>query len=285
MAQPPFPGPAGPSQPPPSPLFLPPRSAHRASLPLPRGPARARGPASSPRQPSSPHRVRPTRARGLPRPPAQSRPSASARGAPAPLGPPRPAALPRVRPRARIRAWSAATAAQLRAHDHAYRARAVPRPQPPGQSVPRRKHDFFPNRTTGATARRADFLSPVAQFFRPNTQFSRPRPRSPPCRRRRRCAALRPARSRRAVEVSSPVLSLLPHSPSPTVCVRCVPAVPRRAVLLPRRDLALPLPSFAASRHCARLLPCRRGSQRAASPVPGVQAPRALASSLRAAAK
>jgi hypothetical protein len=136
--------------------------------------------------------------------------------------------------------------------------RPAPRPRPRvsrvGGSGPatawsagptRRKHDFFPNRTAGATARRADFLSPVAQFFRPNTQFSRPRPRSPPCRHRRRCAALRPARSRRTVEVSSP----RPLSPSP----------------------------FSLSHRMRSLRPCSPSSRRSSSPA----RPRPAAAQLR----
>jgi hypothetical protein len=171
MAQPPFPGPAGPSQPPlPLSFSLPARPTAPAFLSLVGPHARA---AQPPRRGSpAPPPPRPAHASARPAaPPAQPRPSArapsaSARGAPAPLGPPRPAALSRVRPRARIRAWSAATAAQLRAHDRAYRAWAVPGPQPPGQPVPRAG-------STTSSQTEPQEQPPVAQIFsRQSRSFS-----------------------------------------------------------------------------------------------------------------
>jgi hypothetical protein len=201
---PPWPISAGPAAPfPPSP---PPRPTALASLPLVG--TRARGPA----RPAAPPRARQRRgpARLLPRPqPSRglSCPVASARAQ-------------------RVRAWSASAArptalsrpaarthprverrhtAQLRAHDRAYRAWAVPRPQPRGQPVPRAG-------STASSQTKPHIFSRQSRSVSVRIpSFSRPRPRSPPCRRRRRCAALRPARSRRAVEVSSP----RPLSPSP----------------------------------------------------------------------
>jgi hypothetical protein len=168
-------------------------------------------------------------------------------------------------------------------------------------------------------ASKTALLAHLVQFSRPR-RFSSPRSRPPPRRHSyvspgvspsmpcARCAvslATAPRcgrrRARRRGELALP--SSLPFLPctvpsselrsvgeklpslfSPTFFpVAAVPAslAPSRRGLVVARS---PLPSLAASRPCARLFPCRRESQHAASRCPGVQTPRALALLLRAAA-
>jgi hypothetical protein len=187
------------------------------------------------------------------------------------------------------------------------------------------------------TARYADFSSPDARILRPSAQFSRPRPRrdlvaTSPCSRpstplrsasprraapwsipARRATAvvnlrsptsLRPARSCRAVEVSSPrplspsLSSLYPTTDRPRSPLSrrfTSPARPR-SVAARRRgqgdlrsDSSLPRTPLRPARSlaplCATELPAVAACSAQQARSPDVQTPRALASSLRAAAE
>jgi hypothetical protein len=204
----------------------------------------------------------------LPRAAAQPwRPSARS-PAPAPL---RACAQPKSRARAR----APAPTAQTRSSDHASPSAVPPaarrgpadapsacRRRPAGPT--RRKHC-----ASSKTNRPCDFSEknnrPTRSLFRSSPTFS-PRSRPPTSPNRRR-SHVPPERRRSSAEVSSP----RPLSPSPfslPPCAFAVFAAPRRAVLL---SPARPRPAIAA--RSAQQVQC-----------PGVQAPRALALLLRAAA-